>query len=92
MGGEYRLGTQGRLYARHELISSLSGGNGLNDTQQRNTTVVGIEDEYMKDGRVFSEYRVRDAISATEAEAAIGRATAGQPHDPPDVRCLFPLL
>lgn len=72
VGGDYRLGTQGRLYARHELISSLSGGNGLNDTQQRNTTVVGVEDEYMKDGRVFSEYRVRDAISATEAEAAIG--------------------
>ncbi len=72
IGGDYRMGTQGRLYARHELISSLSGGNGLNDQQQRNTTVVGFEDEYMKDGRVFSEYRVRDAISANEAEAAIG--------------------
>lgn len=72
VGGDYRLGTQGRLYARHEFISSLSGGNGLNDQQQRNTTVVGVEDEYMKDGRVFSEYRVRDAISATESEAAVG--------------------
>ncbi|RZU47726.1 putative repeat protein (TIGR01451 family) [Fluviicoccus keumensis] len=72
IGGDYRLGTQGRLYARHELISSLSGGNALNDQQKRNTTVVGIEDEYMKDGRVFSEYRVRDAITATESEAAVG--------------------
>jgi len=72
LGGDYRLGTQGRIYARHELISSLTGGNGLNDQQQRNTSVVGVEDEYMKDGRVFSEYRVRDAISAAEAEAAIG--------------------
>jgi hypothetical protein len=50
----------------------LSGNFGLNDQQQRNTTVVGIEDDYMQDGRVFSEYRVRDAITAKDVEAAVG--------------------
>ena len=38
---------------RHELSSSLNGSFALNDQQQRNTTVVGIEGDYMKDGRVF---------------------------------------
>lgn len=71
-GGDYRLGKQGRLYARHEFLSSLSGNFGLNDQQQRNSTVFGMESEYMKDGRVFSEYRVRDAIAAQDVEAAVG--------------------
>ena len=31
----------------------------------------GLSD-YMKDGRVFSEYRVRDAINAQDVEAAVG--------------------
>ncbi|WP_107864180.1 SdrD B-like domain-containing protein [Agitococcus lubricus] len=72
LGGDYRIGKQGRLYARHEFLSSLSGNFGLNDQQQRNSTVFGFESDYMKDGRVFSEYRVRDAISARDAEAAVG--------------------
>ena len=33
---------------------------------------VGIDTEYMKDGRVFSEYRIRDAISGGDTEAAFG--------------------
>jgi hypothetical protein len=72
LGADYRLGSKGKLYARHEFSSSFSGGFGLNDQQQRNTTVVGIEDDYMQDGRVFSEYRVRDALTAKDVEAAVG--------------------
>jgi hypothetical protein len=33
---------------------------------------VGISTDYMKDGSVFSEYRIRDAISGGDAEAAFG--------------------
>lgn len=72
LGADYRLNAQSKLYARHELSSSLAGGFALNDQQQRNTTVVGVEGDYMKDGRVFSEYRVRDAVNAQDVEAAIG--------------------
>lgn len=72
LGGSYQLGTKGRVYARHELMSSLSGAYGLNETTERNSTVVGLDSNYMKDGTVFSEYRLRDAIGAREAEAAIG--------------------
>lgn len=72
LGGNYQLNNKARLYARHELISSLGGNYELNDTQQRNSTVVGIDSKYGKDASVFSEYRVRDGISAREAEAALG--------------------
>lgn len=72
LGGSYQLGTKGRVYARHELLSSLSGAYGLNETTERNSTVVGLDGNYMKDGTVFSEYRLRDGIGAREAEAAIG--------------------
>lgn len=72
VGGSYQIGAKGRVYARHEVISSISGLYGLNDNTQRNSTVVGIDGNYMKDGTVFSEYRMRDGISAREAEAALG--------------------
>lgn len=72
IGGETPLGNLGRLYARHDLINSLSGNYGLDDTDERQRTVIGFDATYMKDGKVYSEYRLRDAISAREAEAAIG--------------------
>ncbi|WP_298971874.1 hypothetical protein [uncultured Psychrobacter sp.] len=72
IGGETPLGNLGRLYARHDLINSLSGSYGLDDTEERQRTVIGLDANYMKDGKVYSEYRMRDAISAREAEAAIG--------------------
>ncbi|WP_288996982.1 hypothetical protein [uncultured Psychrobacter sp.] len=72
IGGETPIGSLGRLYARHDLINSLSGTYGLDDTDERQRTVAGFDATYMKDGKVYSEYRMRDAISAREAEAAIG--------------------
>jgi hypothetical protein len=72
IGGDYRLGSSGRLYARHEFISSLTGPYGLSSQQRQNSTVFGVNTDYMKDGNVFSEYRVRDAISGGDAEAALG--------------------
>ncbi|WP_201585017.1 DUF11 domain-containing protein [Psychrobacter jeotgali] len=72
IGGETPLGSLGRLYARHDLINSLSGSYGLDDTDERQRTVIGFDTTYMKDGKVYSEYRMRDAVSAREAEAAIG--------------------
>ena len=72
VGGEYRLADKGRLYGRHEFISSLSGPYAFDTNQRRDTTVFGIDNEYMKDGRAYSEYRARDAFSGREAEAAMG--------------------
>ena len=72
VGGEYQLPNKGRVYARHEFISSLTGPYGLNSQQRQNSTVVGVDTEYMKDGKLFSEYRIRDALSGGDTEAAIG--------------------
>ena len=71
-GGEYELPNKSRLYARHEFISSITGPYGLNQNEQQNTTAVGVDTEYMKDGRLFSEYRIRDALAGGDAEAALG--------------------
>ncbi len=72
LGGDYRLGNGGRLYIRHELISSLGNQYALNPLQQRNATVVGMDTDYMRGGHVFSEYRLRDAMAGREAQAAVG--------------------
>ena len=72
VGGEYRIFDQTKLYAKHEFISSLGNQYTLNNFQQRNATVFGIDSEYMKQGHLFSEYRMRDAVTGREAEAAIG--------------------
>jgi len=78
LGGDYRLAGGSRLYGRHELISSLGSNYDLNAGQQRNATVFGIDSDYMKDGRMFSEYRARGAgtslgsLDGRQAEAAVG--------------------
>jgi len=73
IGGDYRLAGGSRFYGRHELISSLGSNYALNEGQQRNATVFGMDSDYMKDGRVFSEYRARGSdLGSKEAEAAIG--------------------
>jgi len=73
IGGDYRLAGGSRLYGRHELISSLGSNYALNEGQERNATVFGIDSEYMKDGRAFSEYRARgSALGTKDAEAAMG--------------------
>src|SRR5207237_2872615 len=59
-------------YFRHEFISSLTGPYGLNNQQRQNATVFGLDTEYLKDARLFSEYRIRDALSGGDSEVAIG--------------------
>jgi uncharacterized repeat protein (TIGR01451 family) len=72
LGGDYQLSGAGRLYLRHEFISSLSGPYALDAAQSQNATVAGIDVDYMKDGHVFSEYRIRDALAGADTEAALG--------------------
>ena len=71
-GGEYQFANRGKLYARHEFISSLQGAFALNQPQRQNATVVGLSTDYMQDGQLFSEYRARDAFDGRTTEAAIG--------------------
>jgi predicted porin len=72
VGGEYQFRPKTRLYARHEFLDSIQSPYELNRFQERNTTVVGLDTEYMKNGQSFNEYRMRDAMTGREAEAAMG--------------------
>lgn len=76
IGGEYRLAPRTRLYARHELISSLTGPYSLDAATRHNTTVFGIDSTYWGDDTVFSEYRIADSLSGRDAQAAIGLRNA----------------
>ncbi len=72
VGGEYQFATRGKLYARHEFVSSLQGAFALNGTLRQNTTVFGIATDYMNNGTLFSEYRGRDSLGQRTTEAAVG--------------------
>ena len=72
LGGEYRYAQHGRLYARHELISSLNSAWALSSAQQQASTVVGVDADVAKDTHVFSEYKLADAFGGREAQAAVG--------------------
>jgi large repetitive protein len=76
LGGDYQLNSATRLYARYEFISSLGSQYGLNDAQQRNATVFGVQSEYTAsanaNANLSSEYRIRDALEGRQAEAAVG--------------------
>ncbi|BCM90977.1 hypothetical protein IAD21_02840 [Abditibacteriota bacterium] len=78
IGGDYQIANRGRVYIRHELISSLSGRYGLGDDNgpDQQTTLIGIDADYMKNGRVFSEYRMGGGISGRDAQASIGLRNA----------------
>ncbi|MEO1021086.1 MAG: OmpA family protein [Bacteroidota bacterium] len=71
-GMDYRFFGNSKLYARHEFISSAAGRFTLRDNAQRNNTVVGLKSNFMKNGEVFSEYRVQDAFDGPTGQAAIG--------------------
>jgi hypothetical protein len=72
VGGDYRITPGSRLYARQEVVSSLTGELDLDPSQHRNTSLFGIDSDVTHDSHLFSEYRVRDAIAGREAEAAMG--------------------
>lgn len=80
-GGEYQFAGHGKLYARHEFISSLSSPFALNASQRNNVTVFGIDTDYAADKHVFSEYRIADAIDGRAAEAALGLRSGYQVAD-----------
>jgi hypothetical protein len=74
IGAEYRINEKSRLYGRYEFENTLSGnvdGRSLDGTNTR-TSVIGIDTEYMKDGQLFSEYRLTGASNGFDAAAAVG--------------------
>lgn len=71
LGGDYRVAEKTRLYGRHELTNSLAVQSVASLASGR-SSVLGMSTDYMNDGQVFSEYRLRDSASGRENYAASG--------------------
>lgn len=73
VGADYQLRERTRLYGRYEKQTGLSGLNGLTqDGREADTMAFGLDTNFLKDTQVFSEYRLRDAISGRDIQAASG--------------------
>jgi len=72
VGGDYKIRNIAKAYAKHEFISSAGGRYTLQNNAQRNNTVFGIDANYMKNGKVFSEYRMNDALDGRTGQASLG--------------------
>ncbi|MFT4172800.1 MAG: hypothetical protein QM639_09595 [Rhodocyclaceae bacterium] len=69
VGANYAVTDKTRVYGRYEMDSSLYK---LGPEQSRNVGMFGVESNYMEGGRVFSEYRMADALDSRAAQAAMG--------------------
>jgi hypothetical protein len=86
LGADYALPGKGRVYARHELLSSLGSAYEIEENARSYRTLVGIEGDYMEGGQAFSEYRGSRPLTERGPEAAYGTRNAWQINDQFNVR------
>jgi hypothetical protein len=73
LGGDYLLAERTRLYARAEHQTGLSPTNAVTtDDSVSNALVFGVDTSYWRDTQLFSEYRLRDALSGADTQLASG--------------------
>jgi hypothetical protein len=76
LGAAYQIAERTRIYARAERQTGLSSQYSLNQGDESNAFVLGVDNTYMNNssgiGQVFSEYRLRDGIEGREAQNAVG--------------------
>jgi hypothetical protein len=76
LGAAYQLAERSRVYARAERQTGLSSQYSLNQGDESNAFILGIDNTYMSNssgiGQIFNEYRLRDSIEGREAQNAVG--------------------
>ena len=72
VGADWQLAPKTRLYGRYEHSRQFSGAYGLGVGDTGSTVALGIDTQYMQDGTLYSEYRLRDASAGREIHAALG--------------------
>lgn len=73
LGVDYQIAERTRLYGRVERQTGLSGTNLITtDGRNSNALVFGVDTSYWRDTQVFSEYRLRDALSGRDNQMASG--------------------
>ena len=72
-GLDYQLFERSRVYGRYEQQSGLTSAYGITTTERdADALVFGVDSTYLRDTQAFSEYRLRDAISGRDVQAASG--------------------
>ena len=72
LGADWRVADKTRIYSRYERSTEYSGAYGLGVGPISNAFTLGIDTQYMQDGSLYSEYRLRDSESGKEIQRAIG--------------------
>jgi hypothetical protein len=89
LGAEYALSDKGRLYARHEVISSLGSAYEIEEGARSYRTLVGVEGDYTEGGQAFTEYRGARPLSERGAETAYGTRNHWQINEKLHLRTSF---
>lgn len=72
IGADWAVADKTRLYGRYERSREFGGAYGLGVGEAATALVFGVDTQYMQDGSVYSEYRLRDAGSGKDMQAALG--------------------
>ncbi|MBE2263807.1 MAG: hypothetical protein IAE92_13755 [Burkholderiaceae bacterium] len=72
VGADWNVADKTRVYARYDYIHPWGGAYGLGYGAPTGNFALGIDTQYMQDGSLYSEYRLRDASAGREVQAAIG--------------------
>lgn len=73
LGADYQINDRTKLYARYERQEGWASLQGVTTTgQNANAFILGVDSTVIKDTQVFSEYRLRDAVSGRDLQLASG--------------------
>ena len=73
LGADYAINPRTRLYGRAEHQTGWVQLNGVSDTQRSaDTLALGVDTTVLRETQLFSEYRLRDAISGRDLQLASG--------------------
>jgi hypothetical protein len=67
VGAQYQLSERAKVFGRYEHQRGLTSSSALNPADKSNAFSFGVESNYMQGGTLFSEYRLRDALSGATA-------------------------
>ena len=73
LGADYQINDRTKAYARYERQEGWAFLQGVTTTgQNANAFILGVDSTVIKDTQLFSEYRLRDAISGRDLQLASG--------------------
>jgi hypothetical protein len=73
LGGDVQVAERTKLYARWERQTGWVNQQGVTSNGTRGDALVaGVDTSYLRDTQLFSEYRLRDAISGRDLQLASG--------------------